>query len=252
MNSAQGSNTMSVTYPIGYTGGTISVTATTGCGTSAPRNLTITTLNPATPSNIDVVQTHFCGEVGGRVFTYAISAMPANATSVVWTVPTAAGAVLVSGQNTTQITVSYPNTAVTGVVTVQAVNPCANSVIRSVNVKLAVCPGAFAGNNNGTNSTAESKGAVKAAKATAVPVVAETMEVKIFPNPTVSDFKLEVLTSGTEEITVRVLDNQGRLYKNFKVMPHQTIALGAELKAGSYLVEVRQGKTVKTTKVIKF
>jgi hypothetical protein len=78
------------------------------------------------------------------------------------------------------------------------------------------------------------------------------MEVKIFPNPTVSYFKLEVLTSGTEEITVRVLDNQGRLYKNFKVMPNQTIALGAELKAGSYLVEVRQGKTVKTTKVIKF
>ncbi len=253
MNSAQGSNTMSVTYPIGYTGGTISVTATTGCGTSAPRNLTITTLNPATPSNIDVVQTHFCGEVGGRVFTYAISAMPANATSVVWTVPTAAGAVLVSGQGTTQITVSYPDAAVTGVVTVQANNPCANSVVRSVNVKLPACPTSFAGTNNGTNGTAESKGEVKPTPLTVkTPVAAETMEVKIFPNPTVSDFKMEVLTSGTEEITVRVLDNLGRLYKNFKVMPYQTIALGAELKAGSYLVEVRQGKTVKTTKVIKF
>jgi hypothetical protein len=68
----------------------------------------------------------------------------------------------------------------------------------------------------------------------------------------VSDFKLEVLTSSKEEINVRVIDAQGRLFKSFKLIPHQTIALGAELKAGSYLVEVRQGSVVKTTKVIKF
>ncbi|MFT3911080.1 MAG: T9SS type A sorting domain-containing protein [Ferruginibacter sp.] len=250
LSSAQGSNTMTVSYPIGYTGGTISVTATTGCGTSAARNLTITTLNPATPSVPDIIQTHFCGEVGGRKFTYTLSSMPANATSVVWTVP--AGATFIN-LTPISIEVTYPDAAVNGVVTVQATNPCANSVIRSVNVKLSACPTAFAGTNAGTNGTAESKGEVKAAKATTVaPVLAETMEVKIFPNPTVSDFKLQVLTSGTEEITVRVLDNMGRLYKNFKVMPYQTIALGAELKPGSYLVEVRQGKTVKTTKVIRF
>ncbi|MFT3911053.1 MAG: T9SS type A sorting domain-containing protein [Ferruginibacter sp.] len=249
LSSAQGSNTMTVSYPIGYTGGTISVTATTGCGTSAARNLTITTLNPATPGIPDIVQTHFCGEVGGRKFTYTLSSTPANATSVIWTVP--AGATFIN-LSPISIEVTYPDAAVNGVVTVQATNPCANSVIRSVNVKLSACPTAFAGNNNGTNGTAESKGVVKTTKPTPAPALAEAMEVKIFPNPTVSDFKLEVLTAGTEEITVRVMDNLGRLYKNFKLMPNQIIALGAELKSGSYLVEVRQGKTVKTTKVIKF
>ncbi|MFT3911086.1 MAG: GEVED domain-containing protein [Ferruginibacter sp.] len=250
MSSPQGSNTMSVSFPIGYTGGTISVTATTGCGTSAARNLAITTLNPATPSVPDIIQTHFCGEPGGRKFTYTLSSTPANATSVVWTVP--AGATFIN-LTPISIEVTYPDAAVSGVVTVQAVNPCANSVIRSVNVKLPACPTSFAGTNNGTNGTAESKGGVAPVKAsTPAPALAEALEVKIFPNPTVSDFKLEVLTSGTEEITVRVLDNLGRLYKNFKLMPNQIIALGAELKSGSYLVEVRQGKTVKTTKVIKF
>jgi predicted ribosome-associated RNA-binding protein Tma20 len=68
----------------------------------------------------------------------------------------------------------------------------------------------------------------------------------------VSDFKLQVITSQKEEITVRVIDNEGRLFKNFKLMPYQTIALGTELKAGSYMVEVRQGAVVKTSKVIKF
>jgi hypothetical protein len=63
---------------------------------------------------------------------------------------------------------------------------------------------------------------------------------------------MKVITASGEEINVRVIDNQGRLHKSFRVMPYQTIALGAELKPGSYLVEVRQGTQVKTTKVIKF
>jgi hypothetical protein len=48
------------------------------------------------------------------------------------------------------------------------------------------------------------------------------------------------------------LDIQGRLFNQFTVMPYQTVNLGAQLKAGAYLVEVRQGKQVKTTRVLKF
>ena len=242
----QGTSTISFTYPNGYTTGTLSVVASSGCGTSVARTLTVNRLNAAIPSVIDVIQTHFCGEAGGRVFTYTISAMPANATSVQWTVPTTAGAILVNGQGTTSITVSYPDASVNGTVTAQGVNNCGASTIRSTSVHLPACPPpGFAGNNTGSNQQ------VKGATAVATPT-AESMEVKIFPNPTVSDFKLQVITSQKEEINVRVIDNEGRLFKTFKVMPYQTIALGAELKPGSYMVEVRQGKTVKTTKVIKF
>jgi hypothetical protein len=81
---------------------------------------------------------------------------------------------------------------------------------------------------------------------------AEGLEVKVFPNPTVSDFKLQVITAGKEEINVRVLDAQGRLFKQVTVMPYQTINVGAELRAGAYMIEVRQGKNVKTTRVLKF
>lgn len=244
----QGTSSISFVYPNGFTSGTVSVVASTGCGTSGVRTLSVTKLNPGTPSNIDVIQTHFCGEPGGRVYTYTIAAIPANATSIQWTVPTAQGAVLVSGQGTTSITVSYPVGAINSAVTAQAVNNCAASTIRSVTVKLPACPTGFTRTEQPANSNAQTK--TKSSPPTAV--VADAMEVKIFPNPTVSDFKLEVLTSAKEEINVRVIDNQGRLYKIFKLMPYQTIALGAELKAGSYLVEVRQGNQVKTTKLIKF
>jgi hypothetical protein len=87
---------------------------------------------------------------------------------------------------------------------------------------------------------------------TEVTAPAETMEVKVFPNPTVSDFKLQVITAGKEEISVRVLDVQGRFIRQFTATAYQTINLGAELKAGAYLIEVRQGKNVKTTRVLKF
>ena len=245
----QGTSTISFIYPNGYTTGTLSVIASTGCGTSAARNLTVNRLNPATPSVIDVIQTHFCGEAGGRVFTYSISTMPANATSILWTIPTASGAILVSGQGTTSITVSYLNTSVNGTVTVQAVNNCAVSTVRSTTVHLPACPPpGFAGNNTGGTTNPQAKGVTS----TVTPVSAEALEVKIFPNPTVSDFKLQVITSQKEEINVRVIDNEGRLFKTFRVMPYQTVSLGAELKPGSYMVEVRQGKTLKTSKVIKF
>jgi hypothetical protein len=244
----QGTNTISFTYPAGFTSGSISVTATNGCGTSGPRTLSVTRLNPATPSVIDVIQTAFCGDAPlgtSRVFTYTLASMPANATSILWTVPTAGGAVLVSGQGTTSITVRYPDAAVNGAVTAQAVSNCAVSTVRSTTVKLPACPVAFT-RTEATGSNTQPKVVKPAAPTT------DAMEVKIFPNPTVSDFKLEVLTSSKEEINVRVIDAQGRLFKSFKLFPHQTIALGAELKAGSYLVEVRQGSVVKTTKIIKF
>jgi hypothetical protein len=244
----QGTNTISFTYPSGFTSGSISVTATNGCGTSAARTLSITKLNPATPSVIDVVQIAFCGDAGGRVFTYTLASMPANAASVQWTVPTAAGAVLVSGQGTTSITVSYPDAAVQGTVTAQAVSNCGVSTIRATEVKLPACPPPGFTRTEVTNNA---NGQTKTA-AQPVTTASAELEVKIFPNPTVSDFKLEVLTQAKGEINVRVIDAQGRTFRTFKVMPYQTIALGSELKAGSYLVEVRQGTVVKTTKVIRF
>ncbi len=228
-------NTITVVFPAGFTSGTVTVSATNGCGTGGVRSLSVTKLNPATPSVIDVIQTHFCGEAGGRKYTYTLASMPANATSVLWTVP--AGATFIN-LSAISIEVTYPDVAVNGFVTAQATSNCAVSTIRSTTVKLPACPppGFAAGKGETINPGP----------------ITKAMEVKIFPNPTVSDFKLQVLTSGSEEITIRVMDNLGRVYKSFKMMPYQTIALGAELKAGSYMIEVRQGSEVKTSKLIKF
>lgn len=244
MTAGPNAYTINVLYPANFVSGSITVTATNGCGTSVARSLSISKLNPAMPGVIDVIATGFCGDAGGRSYTYTIANLPFNSTSILWTVPTSQGAVIISGQGTTTITVTYPNTAVAGSVTAQAVSNCAVSPARSTAVKLPACPPPAFTRGASPNESAQPK---KFAASSNL----QFMEVRIFPNPTVRDFTLEVMTSAKEEIEVRVLDGVGRLFRSFKVLPYQLITLGAELQPGVYMVEVRQGNKLKTSRVIK-
>jgi hypothetical protein len=231
--SGQGTNTISFRYPAGYTGGSISATATNGCGTSAPRTFNVTRLLPVTPGSIDVINTSGCPN---RQYSYSIAAMPNNTTSLEWTVP--CGGTIVSGQGTRTITVSYTSGVIDGQVSVRGISNCGASTYKYSIVKLAPCPATpFA------PTTPITKG----------PIVAnDPMEVKVFPNPTTSNFNLQVITSDQQEVVVRILDVQGRFIKSVKVAPYQTLNIGSELKSGSYLVEVKQGNSVKTTRVVKY
>jgi hypothetical protein len=63
---------------------------------------------------------------------------------------------------------------------------------------------------------------------------------------------MQVVTAGKEPISVRILDVQGRFIRSINIQPNATINIGSELKAGAYFIEVKQGKSVKTTRVLKF
>jgi hypothetical protein len=41
------------------------------------------------------------------------------------------------------------------------------------------------------------------------------------------------------------------MIKSLKQVPNQTWIVGSDLKAGAYFLEVRQGKQVKTTRLVK-
>jgi hypothetical protein len=48
------------------------------------------------------------------------------------------------------------------------------------------------------------------------------------------------------------LDVQGRFIKSMTIASHQTISIGNELKAGVYMLEVKQGVEVKTVRLVKY
>jgi len=53
-------------------------------------------------------------------------------------------------------------------------------------------------------------------------------------------------------ITIRIMDLQGRVIKVMTSMPEQNLSIGSDLKVGTYLIEVRQGKNLAIQKVIKY
>jgi hypothetical protein len=225
----QGTNMVSFKYPAGYTSGTVSVVAANGCGTSNARVLTVGRLTAAIPSQIDVINVSACPD---RVYTYSISAIPSNATSLVWNVPT--GATLVSGQGTTSITVSYPGTTIDGNVVVQSLNNCSLSGARISRVKLGACASGIAASNNPQSKAITS---------------ATEMNVQVYPNPTTSAFTVLVKGIATAS-NIKVKDIQGRVVKTINTTGTTTI--GNELKSGVYFIEVRNGNEVKTMRVVKY
>ncbi|MEI2748118.1 MAG: T9SS type A sorting domain-containing protein [Ferruginibacter sp.] len=77
------------------------------------------------------------------------------------------------------------------------------------------------------------------------------MDVNIFPNPTTSSFNLQVLTAAKEQVKVRIMDIQGRLFKTITVSPYQQTTFGSELKAGTYVIEITQGKQKSVQQLVK-
>ena len=231
--SGQGTNSISFRYPQGFSGGSISVTATNGCGTSGSRSLTISVLPPSYPSQIDVINLSACPN---RSYSYSVSSMPSNATSLHWEVPV--GGTIVSGQGTTSIVVNYGSGLINGNVSVIAVSNCGASLARNSNVKLTACAPGFAGNTNN--------------KSISITGGEEMLQTAVFPNPSASSFNLQLKGNSQEAVSIRVLDAQGRVVKSFRETAIGTINFGNELKAGVYMVEVKQGNALKTTRLVKY
>ena len=82
--------------------------------------------------------------------------------------------------------------------------------------------------------------------------VSSPMEVYVYPNPTTSQFNVQVKSSSTEAAVVSVLDFTGRFIKSVNVSSNSIVNIGSDLKAGAYILEVKQGNEVKVLRLVKF
>jgi hypothetical protein len=73
------------------------------------------------------------------------------------------------------------------------------------------------------------------------------------PNPFNSSFRLNIISSGEETITVKVYDMLGKLIEDRTVAAHEleNLEIGSKLSSGIYNVIVKQGENEKTVRVIK-
>jgi hypothetical protein len=218
-----------VNYTNAFTGGNITVSASGICGTGGIRSLTIqANLKPGTIGNITAIETQACLS---REITYSITT-PANTNWIEWTVPS--NAVIVSGQGTNSIVVSYP-IASSGVVTATASNGCGSSKPRSLQVNVPACPsGGFV------------KGSVMMDTESN-----ETLQIRVYPNPSNDVFTILINGMSREQVTMKIYDVSGRPCLIQNLNPSSSIRVGSNLKPGVYQVEIVQGNSRKIQRLVK-
>jgi hypothetical protein len=144
INSGQGTTSITVTFPVPFTSGTISVNSGTACSYSTNRSIAVYSV-PVSPASITGPSSGVCA---GSTQTYTCPASTTGATVYNWSVP--AGAIVNSGQGTTSVSVTFPTGFLSGSISVTAGNSCGNSTSRTLSVRAVPSqPGTIAGSSSG-------------------------------------------------------------------------------------------------------
>jgi hypothetical protein len=77
------------------------------------------------------------------------------------------------------------------------------------------------------------------------------LDAKVFPNPSLGIFNLNVKSSSDEIIHVRVMNLSGKVLQVTQMTPSSTISVARDVIPGMYLIEIRQGDQLKTLKAVK-
>lgn len=81
---------------------------------------------------------------------------------------------------------------------------------------------------------------------------ADGISVKAFPNPTSTEFTLNLSSSNREKISVQISDITGKIVETRNgLAPYQQIRTGSNLKPGVYFIEVKQGARKVQLKMVK-
>ena len=76
--------------------------------------------------------------------------------------------------------------------------------------------------------------------------------INVSPNPSSTDFRIQVKSTSEEPVSIRIFDVTGRTIKVINnVSANSFIKVGSELRRGSYFAEVQQGANRQTIKLLK-
>jgi hypothetical protein len=217
MNSGQGTTSITLTIPAGFTSGTISVKAGNACGFGTARSLTIKSIPPI-PASITGPST-VCAQQQGVSFKAAPSV---GATAYTWIVPS--GSSITYGQGTDSIVMKFG--AVGGNVKVKAVNVC------------------------GTSS-GKSKAVIMNCREDGLTDINE-MSALIYPNPSANSFTINPRFETNSFYSLTVNDVLGRRVASFtNVDGEKEFNFGNDLKDGIYFVEVLKDDYRKIVRIVK-
>lgn len=127
--SGQGTTSVNIQYPVGFTGGALSLSHSRGCDVSPQRTLNIISSQSSAVGSISG-PTAVCNYTNGQSATYSIPIV-SGVSSYNWSIPQG-GIITNNGSNTVQI--SYPVGFSSATVSVTVVFNCGSDVIRTISV----------------------------------------------------------------------------------------------------------------------
>jgi hypothetical protein len=217
INSGQGTTSVSLTFPAGFTTSTISVMAGSTCGFGNARTLLIKS-TPAIPASI-TGPASVCANQQAVVYT---AASVNGATSYTWIVPT--GATITSGQGTSSMVMNFGTAA--GNVKVKAVNACGAGTNKTLAVAIVCRASNF--------STDEKNG------------------ISVYPNPSGGHFSISISAGQTEKYNLTVRDLLGRIAEeHLDLTTSSPFEFGESLVDGVYLLHITDGKQDYNIQVVK-
>ncbi len=217
--SGQGSNQITVNFPSSNFTGTIGVSATNSCGTSAVRTLSVKA-TPATPVNINGPSSVCSGSTGNA---YSIAPVM-GAIKYTWTGPSGSHIVengIVSPSNvlttaSTSITINYGTVTTSSKLKVAGVNACGTGSVKSKS--LAPCSPRLAENDN------------------------QISNLIVFPNPAKDELTIRLESMEMQNLNMTITDIIGRdlIKKEFEaVIGSQEFKLDlSSLQSGIYLIQI--------------
>jgi hypothetical protein len=147
--SGAGTNSVQIAFNAGFIAtGTISVSASNGCGTSTARTYTVSRNNPGQPSSIVGQANGVCSSTQTYTVTN-VAGMSYN-----WIAP--ANSFIISGQGTNSIAVEFATNFTTGTLSVNANNACGTSTNRTLALRaVPATPAAISGSNPACTGTVQ-------------------------------------------------------------------------------------------------
>ena len=235
------SATITVRFDVGYTGGSIGVKGQTACGVQGTAKSTMLRYATPTPSSITSSTASYNACIGTTVSYTVVT--PAPSTSQVgavlyrWTKPNNTSIVSANADSST-ITLQFNTGYTGGNITAKGQTIC--GVMGTAKSQALTHTGCTAGTKL-TNPIA----------LTSMDFQTGLKEIKVFPNPSTVGFEMLATSNTKEPINVQVLDLQGRMIAQYQAIGGKRLKFGAELKAGIYLLKVKQKDELQTIKLMK-
>jgi hypothetical protein len=133
-----------------------------------------------------------------------------------------------------------------------ASNPCVTICVDESAVAEHLSHGDFLGKCTQNCVAPNGGNAIAKTNETETAVSKDSLRVKTWPNPSESNFTLQIFGNSNEEVAIRVLDISGKLLHTDRGSVSKLYRFGELFVAGIYIVEIRQGKKQIRVKLMKF